>query len=97
MGKGAGLETHGWGAIGAQTGVKYGATWTNYMPTDTNQMSVKDTPTRRRRLSAPTIQDQQREQGSSEFSTIPGPEEEAPLTSPSAAGAQKSSSACTIL
>ena len=38
MGKGAGLESGGWGAIGANEGVKYGATWTSYMPADAGQM-----------------------------------------------------------
>jgi hypothetical protein len=46
MGKGAGLESTGWGALGANDGVKYGATWTSYMPADAAQMNA-DAPLRR--------------------------------------------------
>lgn len=43
MGKGAGLESHGWGAIGAKTSVQYGATWVEFFPDDVVQMTAEAT------------------------------------------------------
>eukprot|EP01048_Picozoa_sp_COSAG05_P041811 COSAG05_NODE_22219_length_266_cov_0.622754_1_plen_53_part_10 len=43
MGKGRGLESHGWGAIGASEQVHYGATWVSFFPTDKSAMTARAT------------------------------------------------------
>lgn len=43
MGKGMGLESHGWGATGAREKVAYGATWVAYFPRDASQMTAQAT------------------------------------------------------
>lgn len=43
MGKGMGLESHGWGAIGASEKVAYGVSWCSYFPSDASQMTARAT------------------------------------------------------
>jgi len=92
MGKGAGLESTGWGALGANDGVKYGATWTSYMPKDAAQMNA-DAPTR------VVVKPAAAPKSAGDFDTIPDVDDAFATGGESvgAAAGKKPSSSCTIL